>query len=58
MNNNQTQSSKDDNQIVMEPPLYFAEDHVWNVCFHPTADVIACSEITGQIEVYGLANIV
>lgn len=47
MNNNAKQE-----EVVMEPPLYFAEEHVWNVCFHPSADVLACSEITGQIEMY------
>lgn len=51
MHNNNHQGSNQQ-QVVMEPPLYFAEDHVWNVCFHPSADVLACSEITGQIEMY------
>lgn len=45
----QQQNSYNNEEIVMEPPLYFAEDHVWSLCFHPTNDVLACSEITGQI---------
>jgi hypothetical protein len=43
-------SNEANEEAVMEPPLYFACDHVWNVAFHPTADVLACSEITGLVE--------
>lgn len=36
--------------IVLEPPLYFAEDHIWDLSFHPNSDVLACSLITGTVE--------
>ena len=41
-------------EIVLEPPLYFAEDNaqIWNVAFHPSADLIATSQINGAVSVY------
>ena len=37
--------------VVLEPPLYFAEDHIFDICFHPKNDLIVASLINGQVEV-------
>lgn len=34
-------------EIIVEPPLYFAEEHVFDVCFHPSKDILVGSLITG-----------
>ena len=36
----------------MEPPLYFAEDHIFGLAFHPNKDLIACSMVNGWVKVY------
>ena len=35
--------------IVIEPPLYFANDHIFDICFHPNKDILACSLVTGEV---------
>jgi hypothetical protein len=37
-------------EIFMEPPLYFSEEHVWDLSFHPRCQFLACSLITGKIQ--------
>jgi hypothetical protein len=41
-------------EFVMEPPVYFAEDHthIWDINFHPSKDLLACALISGKIEMY------
>jgi len=29
-------------EMLIEPPLYFADDHVFDIEFHPNHDVLAC----------------
>ena len=38
-------------EIVIEPPLYFAPEglHIWNTHFHPLQDVLAAPLINGHI---------
>ena len=38
--------------IIVEPPLYFAEEQVFDVVFHPQRDILVASLITGQIEMF------
>ena len=40
--------------FVMEPPVYFAEDHthIWDIKFHPSSNLIASALISGKIEMY------
>lgn len=40
---------------MIEPPLYFAEDHLFDIDFHPFQDVLAAAVITGQIKLYFIA---
>lgn len=35
--------------ILVEPPLFFAEEHVFDINFHPNSNVLACALITGQV---------
>jgi len=35
---------------VMEPPLYFAEDHLFDIDFHPAKDLLACTLINGWVK--------
>lgn len=37
--------------MILEPPLYFANDHIFDLKFHPTSDLIACCLITGEVKV-------
>lgn len=41
-------------EIVMEPPLYFAPNgvHIWSTDFHPQQDVLAAALINGHVEMY------
>lgn len=41
-----------EDDIVLEPPLYFAEEHIWDISFHPQQEVLACSLINGIVEMY------
>jgi hypothetical protein len=43
-----------EDDVVLEPPLYFAEDHIWDITFHPQQEVLACSLINGAVEMYDL----
>ncbi|KAL4510506.1 hypothetical protein ABPG72_004660 [Tetrahymena utriculariae] len=38
-------------QYVMEPPLYFAEDHLFDLDFHPNKDLLACTLINGWVKI-------
>lgn len=44
-------------EFVMEPPVYFAEDHthIWDIKFHPSKDLIASALISGKVEMYSLS---
>jgi WD repeat-containing protein 55 len=33
--------------VILEPPLYFAEDHIFDISFHPKNDILAASLING-----------
>ena len=37
--------------ILVEPPLYFADDHIFDVQFHPHKDLLICTLITGEVQV-------
>ena len=45
-------------EIVMEPPLYFAPNglHIWTTHFHPQQDVIATTLINGYIQMYSFIS--
>lgn len=34
-------------QTILEPPLYFAKDHLFDINFHPKEDFLTCAEVTG-----------
>ena len=36
--------------ILVEPPLYFASEHIFDLAFHPKASLLACCMINGQVE--------
>lgn len=36
--------------VVLEPPLYFANDHIFNINFHPNKDFLTASLITGEVK--------
>ena len=36
-------------EVLVEPPLYFANDHVFDIDFHPNHDVLACCQISGEV---------
>lgn len=46
-------------EIIVEPPLYFAPDslHIWSTHFHPHQDVLAASLINGHIQMYVIGNL-
>lgn len=46
-------------EIIVEPPLYFAPDslHIWNTHFHPHQDVLAAPLINGHIQMYHIMNL-
>ena len=35
---------------ILEPPLYFSSDHIFDICFHPNKNIIASAEITGNVK--------
>jgi len=37
--------------VVLEPPLYFANDHIFDLCFHPKSDFLTASIITGEVKI-------
>ncbi len=36
-------------EVLIEPPLHFANDHVFDIDFHPGYDVLACCQISGEV---------
>jgi hypothetical protein len=36
--------------VLIEPPLYFAGEHVFDICFHPNSDLLATALIDGQVQ--------
>lgn len=36
--------------IILEPPLYFASDHIFDINFHPSKDYLAAALITGEVK--------
>jgi hypothetical protein len=39
-------------QLIIEPPLYFANDHVFDIDFHPQFDLLSCCLVTGEVKLY------
>ena len=39
-----------ENNILVEPPLYFSSEHIFDLSFHPKANLLACCLINGQVE--------
>ena len=37
-------------EIILEPPVYFANDQIFDIAFHPKYDIIAASIINGSVE--------
>jgi len=37
---------------VLEPPDVFLDDHVMDMKFSPTANVLALAQVTGEVRVY------
>lgn len=37
------------NDQLIEPPLYFGQDHIFDLEFHPKTNILACAMITGQV---------
>ena len=38
-------------EIVVEPPLYFAESHIFDLNFHPNKNALSCCLINGIVKV-------
>ncbi|CAD8093761.1 unnamed protein product [Paramecium primaurelia] len=38
-------------EIVIEPPLYFAKDHLFDLNFHPFQDVVCCAQVSGVVNI-------
>ena len=36
------------NDQLIEPSLYFRQDHIFDLEFHPKTNILACAMITGQ----------
>ncbi len=41
---------------MIEPPLFFAEDHVFDIDFHPSYDAMACCLVTGEVKLLGYSS--
>ena len=35
------------NSVILEPPLYLADSHIFNIDFHPFNDIFCCCTISG-----------
>lgn len=48
------ESTMEEEEIVVEPPLYFAPNglHIWNTHFHPHQNVLAAPLINGHLQLY------
>ena len=43
---------KQKNECVLEPADIFLDDHILDLKFSPVANVIALSQVTGEVRVY------
>lgn len=43
-------------EILIEPPLYFADDHVFDIDFHPNYDALACCQISGEVNILSYSS--
>ena len=50
------ESGNDHDLKLVEPPDYFTEEHIFDICFHPTLDFIAYANIEGEARMYGNTN--
>lgn len=41
---------------MIEPPLFFANDHVFDIDFHPLYDAMTCCLVTGEVKLLGYSS--
>lgn len=51
---------ENNDDVLVEPPLYFGQDHIFDLIFHPKTNILACGMITGQVNIlsYDSENVI
>ena len=44
------------NDFIMEPPSHFDLNHIFEVDFHPNADLLACCLVTGEVKMFKILS--